>query len=111
MNSDRNYVITFDGYNFANAEAMLVPKNKHKLKLINFDFNENSKVNPKIGEDKAKKQTIKGYPLEVVSKSQNTLKIKLPKIDYAGDFDIILYDIIDYDTFENAEGFCLKAIK
>lgn len=111
LNSDRNYVITFDGYNFANAEAMLVPKNKHKLKLINFDFNENSKVNPKIGEDKAKKQTIKGYPLEVVSKSQNTLKIKLPKIDYAGDFDIILYDIIDYDTFENAEGFCLKAIK
>lgn len=111
LNSDRNYVITFDGYNFANAEAMLVPKNKHKLKLTSFDFNENSKVNPKIGEDKAKKQTIKGYPLEVVSKSQNTLKIKLPKIDYDGDFDIILYDIIDYDTFENAEGFCLKAIK
>ena len=111
LNSDRSYVITFDGYNFANAEAMLVPKNKHKLKLTSFDFNENSKVNPKIGEDKAKKQTIKGYPLEVVSKSQNTLKIKLPKIDYDGDFDIILYDIIDYDTFENAEGFCLKAIK
>lgn len=111
LNSDRSYVITFDGYNFANAEAMLVPKNKHKLKLTSFDFNENSKVNPKIGEDKAKKQTIKGYPLEVVSKSQNTLKIKLPKIDYAGDFDIILYDIIDYDTFENAEGFCLKSIK
>lgn len=111
LNSDRSYVITFDGYNFANAEAMLVPKNKHKLKLTYFEFNENSKVNPKIGEDKAKKQTIKGYPLEVVSKSQNTLKIKLPKIDYAGDFDIILYDIIDYDTFENAEGFCLKAIK
>lgn len=111
LNSDRSYVITFDGYNFANAEAMLVPKNKHKLKLTNFEFNENSKVNPKIGEDKAKKQTIKGYPLEVVSKSQNTLKIKLPKIDYDGDFDIILYDIIDYDTFENAEGFCLKSIK
>lgn len=111
LNSDRNYVITFDGYNFANAEAMFVPKNKHKLKLTNFEFNENSKVNPKIGEDKAKKQTIKGYPLEVVSKSQNTLKIKLPKIDYAGDFDIILYDIIDYDTFENAEGFCLRAVK
>ena len=111
LNSDRSYVITFDGYNFANAEAMLVPKNKHKLKLTNFDFNENSKVNPKIGEDKAKKQTIKGYPLEVVSKSQNTLKIKLPKIDYDGDFDIILYDIIDYDTFENAEGFCLRAVK
>lgn len=111
LNSDRNYVITFDGYNFANAEAMFVPKNKHKLKLTYFEFNENSKVNPKIGEDKAKKQTIKGYPLEVVSKSQNTLKIKLPKIDYDGDFDIILYDIIDYDTFENAEGFCLKSIK
>lgn len=111
LNSDRSYVITFDGYNFANAEAMLVPKNKHKLKLTYFEFNENSKVNPKIGEDKAKKQTIKGYPLEVVSKSQNTLKIKLPKIDYDGDFDIILYDIIDYDTFENAEGFCLKSIK
>ena len=111
LNSDRSYVITFDGYNFANAEAMLVPKNKNKLKLTYFEFNENSKVNPKIGEDKAKKQTIKGYPLEVVSKSQNTLKIKLPKIDYAGDFDIILYDIIDYDTFENAEGFCLKSIK
>lgn len=111
LNTDRNYVITFDGYNFANAEAMLVPKNKHKLKLTSFDFNENSKVNPKIGESQAKKQSIKGYPLEVVSKSQNTLKIKLPKIDYDGDFDIILYDIIDYDTFENAEGFCFKSIK
>lgn len=111
LNTDRNYVITFDGYNFANAEAMLIPKNKHKLKLTSFDFNENSKVNPKIGESQAKKQSIKGYPLEVVSKSQNTLKIKLPKIDYDGDFDIILYDIIDYDTFENAEGFCFKSIK
>ena len=111
LNTDRNYVITFDGYNFANVEAMLVPKNKHKLKLTKFDFNENSKVNPKIGESQARKQSIKGYPLEVVSKSQNTLKIKLPKIDYDGDFDIILYDIIDYDTFENAEGFCFKSIK
>lgn len=111
LNSDRDYNITLDGYNFDNVEAYLVPKNKHNLKLEYFEFNENSKVTPKINESVPKEQIIKGYPLEIVYKNSNTVKIKLPKIDYQGDFDIILYDIIDYDSFQDAEGFCLKAVK
>ena len=49
--------------------------------------------------------------MEIISQSKNTLIVKLPKVDYYGNFDIILYDAIDYDTFYNAEGFYLTSAK
>ena len=58
----------------------------------------NSKINPYINTDEKKPNYIKGIPLEIISSSDNTLIVKLPKIHYIGDFDIILYDTIDYDS-------------
>ena len=69
----------------------------------------NSKINPEIGESNPKLKTIKGIPLEIISQSDNTAVVKLPKLSYKGDFDIILYDTIDYDSFSDAEGFLLHA--
>ena len=110
LSSGRDYWITFDGYNLANAKVLLVPINHTKLKLKTINFNENSKVTPKLEESEQKNTTIKGIDVEVVSQSDNTLRIKLPKIDYVGNFDIIVYDEIDYDTFYNANGFYLNII-
>lgn len=106
---DRDYCITFDGYNLSNALALLVPKEKHNLKTISYNFDEKSKLTPKLEESVKKPDTISGIPVEVISRSNNTLKIKLPKIDYKGDFDIILYDTIDYDILSDAERFLLHA--
>lgn len=111
INSDRDYYITFDGYNLNNVEALLVPTDKHRLKLTTFKYDSNSKITPKLEESNPKSKTIKGIPLEVIYKSDNTAKIKLPKINYYGNFDIILYDNIDYDSFYDSEGFYLTSTK
>lgn len=111
LNQEKDYYITFDGYNFKKAEALLVPKDKHELKLKQFTFNENSKVTPKLDESTPKSLIIEGIPLEVVSQSDNILRVKLPKIDYKGNFDIILYDEVDYDSFYDSHGFYFNANK
>lgn len=110
LSQERDYRLTFDGYNLSNAKALLVPKGFNKLKLTTISFdNDSSKVNPKIGESTQKPLRIKGLPLDVIHSERNVLIVKLPKIDYTGNFDIILYDTIDYDTLSDAEGFILHA--
>jgi hypothetical protein len=110
LSSNKNYWLTFDGYNLSKAKVMFVPKSKHKLKLTKFEFNENSKVSPKLEESNPKPSIIEGLELEVTSQSDNILRVKLPNINYTGNFDIIVYDEIDYDTFYNANGFYLNVI-
>lgn len=105
----RDYYITLDGYNFDKAEVLFVPKGTYRGKQETFNFPQSSKVSPKINESKPKPSTIKGVPCQIVYKTQNTIKLKLPNINYKGNFDIIVYDEIDYDTFYNAEGFYLNA--
>lgn len=109
---ERDYYITFDGYNLNDAKAFFVPLNECNEKMEVFDYSGlNCKINPKINETNPKKSLIQGIPLEIISQSNNTLCVKLPKIDYEGDFDIILYDTIDYDSLYDAERFYLKSIK
>lgn len=107
----KEYFITLDGYNFDDVEVLFVPKDKHNLKLKKVTFDDFRKVHPKIGDSEPKPDTISGYPLEVTYRSSNTITAKLPNINYKGNFDIIVYDRIDYDTFYNAEGFYLTATK
>ena len=110
LDSDRDYFITFDGYNLNNCSALLVPTEPHELTLEEYIFDDNfSKVSPKLGEADIKSKSIQGIPITITSKNDNTLVVKLPKISYKGNFDIILYDTIDYDTFYNSEGFYLNA--
>ena len=111
FNLKKKNCITFDGYNLNRAQALFVPKSDNNLKLSMFEYNENGKIFPKIDESVKKSGIIKGIETKVISQSQNTLVVELPQLDYVGDFDIILYDEIDYDTFYNAEGFYLKATK
>ena len=108
----REYFITIDGYNLAKAQVYLVPKSTYKGKKETYQFDQNnSKITPKIGESNPKPSLIKGIPLDIIEQSQNTIKIKLPNISYKGQFDIVVFDEIDYDTFYNAEGFYLNAIQ
>lgn len=110
LNSKRDYYITFDGYNFENAKALLVPKNNTSIQQEVIEFDEkHSKINPILEGTEPKDSVIKGIPLETIQAEQNIFIAKLPKINYVGDFDIILYDTIDYDSFSDAEGFLLHA--
>lgn len=105
----RQYYITLDGYNFDNAEVLMSLKGNTKIKQETITFDGLSKIQPKIDEQKPKPSTIKGIPLEIVSKSSNAITVKLPNINYKGNFDIIVYDRIDYDTFYNSQGFYLNS--
>ena len=83
--------------------AFLVPTGEHNLTLEEFVFDDEiSKVSPKLGESQPKPKTIKGFPIQITSQNNNTLVLKLPKLSYQGNFDIILYDTLDYDTFYNS---------
>lgn len=107
------YNITFDGYNLSKARALLVPKRdwKTKNKKESFQYdNTRNKLWPVIGQQTGKYPIISGYPLQIVSQSNNTLVVQIGNIDYKGQFDVILYDQVDYDSLNNAEGFLLKAI-
>lgn len=110
FNLNKSNKITFDGYNLNRAKALFVPKEKHHLKKMStFQYDENGKVWPIIGETKEKPNTIKGIEMTIVSQDNNTLVVELPKVNYQGNFDIIVYDEIDYDTFYNSQGFYLTA--
>ena len=109
LQRDRQYYITLDGYNFDNSEVLMSLKNKSNIKQETISFDSMAKIQPKINEENPKPSTIKGIPLEIVNKTSNTITVKLPKIKYTGNFDIIVYDRIDYDTFYNSEGFYLNS--
>lgn len=107
---DREYFITLDGYNFDNAQVLMYLKDKTNIKQETYSFDSLSKIQPKIGQKNPKPSTIKGVPLQIISKSSNTITVKLPRIKYKGNFDIIVYDRIDYDTFYNSQGFYLNSL-
>lgn len=109
FNLKKKNVLTLDGYNFNKAKVLFVPKDRTRIHLEKFTFDERSKIWPVIGDDTSKTNMIKGIEIKIISQTANTLKIELPQIDYVGNFDIIVYDEIDYDTFYNAEGFYLTA--
>lgn len=105
--------ITLDGYNLSRANVMLVPIDKPTIKgQIGYEYDDKGKLFPVIGSDKEKSDIIKGIEMKIVNQSDNflTFTLELPN-NYKGNFDIVVYDEVDYDTFYNAEGFYLKATK
>lgn len=102
--------ITLDGYNLSKAHVLFVPKNKHTLKnLTSYEYDEKGKLFPAIGSIENKSKMIKGIEMKILNQSDNflTFELEIPQ-NYKGQFDIIVYNEIDYDTFYNAEGFYLN---
>lgn len=104
-------IITLDGYNFSNARVLLAPKDEHNLILTKYQFDEKGKLFPKIGDTEIKKDVIYGIDQKIINKSNNFLTFEIDLKNYKGNFDIIVYDEVDYDTFYNAEGFYLTNTK
>lgn len=103
--------ITLDGYNFSKANVLAVPQGDYYGTILEYTYDDNGKIFPKIGESDAKLPVIKGLEQKIISQSDNFLTFELNVGDYTGNFDIIVYDEVDYDTFNNAEGFYLTATK
>lgn len=110
----RNTLITLDGYNLDRAEVLFVPLNNESSKniksLIEYTYDDKGKLWPVIGEETPKKDVIRGIPLNVVSQSKNVLTFELPTIEYTGEYDIIVFDEIDYDSLSKGCGFTLKSL-
>lgn len=96
---NKNYTITFDGYNFKNAKALFVPKYKYQTsqEKVKIQYKSDHPLWPKIGTDEEKSRTLEGYELPIEFQNDNKLTVKLEKINYGGEFDIVLYDSVDYD--------------
>ena len=110
FNLSKKHHITLDGYNLINTKVLFVPKDKHTIKkLTTYQYDEKGKIWPIIGEVNPKSKSIKGLELKIISQENNQITFELPNINYKGNFDIIVYNEIDYDTFYNAEGFYLAA--
>lgn len=109
LDSDRTYYLTLDGYNLSKCKALFYPIGNYDGELTTIQFSSDTKIHPEIDSDTPKPKIISGLPLQIISKENNTMVIKLPNTPYKGKYDIIVYDEFDYDTFYNAQGFYLNA--
>lgn len=104
--------ITLDGYNLSKAKVLVLPQSNYKTSDYTvYKFDEKSKLFPKIGEKDGKNPIIKGFEQKIISQSNNFLTFELNLHDCIGKFDIIVYDEVDYDTFNNSNHFYLNGIK
>lgn len=91
-------LLVLKGYNMENANALFIPVGGgvqpagEELKL---DYRE-SELFPKEGTTEKKPHILRGYALKVVEKSANTMVIDLKDMDYTGEFDLAVYDNVDY---------------
>lgn len=98
---------TIDGYNLDRAEALFVPKDFHSvttdLEKITYDYS-TMNIFPYRGGLKRKKDVITGYKLQPIVQTENMLTVSMKKINYLGNFDIVVANSFDYDSFEDKLG-------
>lgn len=98
---------TVDGYNLEKAEPLFVPKDFNgtvtEFEKITYDYS-NLNLFPYRGGLKPKFELIKGYKLPIIEQSPNILKFSLKGVNYIGNFDIIIANSFDYDSFEDKLG-------
>lgn len=103
----KKLMITFDGYNLSNVDALFVPLDFNGIKTDNdkiiYDYSGQNTFAERNKNTK-KDDIIKGYKMNVVSRSNNVLTVDFKGIDYLGNFDIVLADETDYDSFKDRLG-------
>lgn len=98
---------TLDGYNLKNVQVLFVPKDKNSiettLEKVSYNYKGES-LFPKRGGLTKKRSTIEGYKMNITEQTANKVTVNLKDIDYQGDFDIIVADLIDYDSTDDVLG-------
>lgn len=93
---------TIDGYNLHNSEVLFVPTEPTGIvtecEKITYDY-ANMNLFPLRGELKHKKSMVSGYKLTPIEQTENKLTFSLKEINYIGNFDIIVANEFDYDSF------------
>lgn len=104
---NKNMSITFDGYNFSNADVLFVPDRNSvfnsSLDKITYDYS-NQDIFPNRNTIQKKHDIIEGYKMNVTQQSNNVLTVNFDGIECEGKFDIVIADYTDYDTLSDSLG-------
>lgn len=102
--------IRINGYNFNEAKVLLIPKGKEyegELERVKLDYKE-SELFRKANTIEKKNSKVQGYMLPVVSQDMNNIVVDLQSFDYDDEFDLVVYDNVDYDSIGLVYGFNMK---
>lgn len=103
--------LTFDGYNFNNADVLFVPSDSEGIKTdldkIIYDYSGQNTF-PERNKIKKKYDIIKGYKMNITEQSNNKIIVDFSGIDYVGNFDIVVADETDYDSLSDKLGTTLS---
>lgn len=107
LNFSRKTQLTLDGYNFNYVKAMLVPTEHYRRKIKGTEVSENYKnanLFPNRDTISKKESIITGYELPIINQTQNHVTIGFDGIEFSGNFDVVIYDNIDYDSVLDCIG-------
>lgn len=101
--NDNTKYFALDGYNLKDCKILFVPTENYetidkKTKVV-FDA---KKLFPNKYTLDSKNRVITGYELVISHSSDNEIIFSTKNIKYNGEYDIIIYNNIDYDTISNA---------
>ena len=105
----KQQAITIDGYNMKNADVLLVPKKKVKvadLEKVTYDYSNSKLFKNRLNENRP--AIVTGYKLPVKDRTDTTITVDLD-VKFTGECDIIVCDIVDYDSITDL--YQIKTIK
>lgn len=94
----KNQAVTIDGYNFNDADVLLVPKKNIPvagMKKKTYDYSNSKLFRNRNNIDKEK--IVSGYLLPIKERTKNVITFDLD-VDFHGECDIIICDNVDYDS-------------
>lgn len=103
--------ITINGYNLKDCKFLLIPqKYKKHPELKYFSKKYASNLHPFPGTLAEKPSQVAGYLLNTINQSNNSVTLKFDNVvDLAGEYDIAIFNEIDYDILSQRKGFKLHA--
>lgn len=103
--------ITLNGYNLADCKVLLIPekyKRHPELEYTNKKYSEFLHPFPDTLEEKDSQ--VSGYVLNTLNQTNNSITISFDNVDnLEGEYDIAIFNDIDYDILSKRKGFKLYA--
>ena len=107
-----NSKLLINGYNLKNVKAIAIPRtNKDNIRSNDlYTKVYDTLLNPKPDTLEKKDNKISGYLLNITKQNENQAIIDFQEsLPILGEFDIAIFDDIDYDLLSTRKGFTLKS--
>lgn len=103
--------ITINGYNLKDCKVLLIPQEGKTHPELEYTYKKyKSSLHPFPESLKEKDSQVSGYVLNTLNQSNNSVTITFDNTDMLeGEYDIAIFNEIDYDILSKRKGFKLNA--